>query len=857
MKIFLKDILVDSPDRSSITKIFRSDLSGDIRGHLVILLSIKAKGKVDANQIAPFIINGVGMGAKSAKTPIECLKRGLEEGEKQLRELIRHDHEAELGLDVNLSMVLVQEGKAYIGMLGSHEIRLYHDENLVDVTEILETNNVQTCSLVIGEDDYFILTSSKLFFEQLSSSATPSNATALFQDIIDTQNVLEPGQGLLLLSSNMDFETLLEEYRSPSSLEVENDKVVAPHNSALFDTVLTEEDLHPNDEIVEDMPVDRVSTEAFVDDHGEEIDEEGEELLESSLADEEEVAQKIPIDVVDSSDESPRLAQAVPVSIAAAASQFKKNAGVKVATVDPVTENSVKSKFRDIRKPLKEFKSGIDMEDVKGKIRNVSQRTQSKLSPTLNRAGTKLTSKYNTVSAKASAYLSQRYGRKLWFKRLMAKLSQTRINTGRAPGIRLGEYRDKAGRKSRYMKIGLAFAVVILVFSGWRVTQNWKYNAEIHDQFMAQVAKVDESLTKAESKINSSTEDAVLALFNAEKELGMINNVDALSEEDQKVYADLGGRVLGLSDQISKVTVLSEDSGNISLFADGRIDFDSKSSPTDIAIFRNSELVEQLFISDRGTGAVYRVPTIGQDVKKIPDTSGLVKTPIYVDIGVNGIYVFDETAGVLKAPFAGSDAEITTFVAVSGASRDNFEAESIDEFSILTSVDNIYVLSKSANAVFKSQATSSGSYGLPFVYLEDSRFSTASDFFADLNIYVLTGGAQGINRYVFNNNTSALEEFPLEFAGMKDSFQNLTAGYTGADLSKKMYVFDQSSKRIIIFAKPNEADGTNSGMMVLQKQLEYRGNNTDLFNNVADIVVDEAERYMYVLDGTKVWKISL
>lgn len=868
MKIHLKDFLVDSPDRSSVTKIFRSDLEGDIRGHLVILLSIKAKGDLDVNQVAPFIINGVGLGAKSAESPIACLKKGLEQGERQLRELIRHDDEAELGLDVNLSMILLQEGKAYIGMLGSHEIRLYHDENLVDVTEILETNNVQTCSLVISDKDYFVLSSSKNFFDQL---ATGGGGKELYSEITYSYSVLTPGEGILLLSTGVNFEDLDEEIAYSSGLKGggESQRSINDPDAKLFETVLTAKELGMDDQ-------EEASTEAT--DESEPIvsDPKLKAFVENENAEEDTGVVEATEYSEPSSSKDMDEDSAVKASVSAPATLTGIRPPIRTSpasndTSEPEEKISDaanngntskkiidRSRLKDIRKPLKEFKEGVDFQDIKQKVQTVTNKTQQRLSPVVNKVGTKVSERYNTLSSKVKDRLSDRYGRKLWYKRIMAKLSQSRVGTGRAPGLRLGEYREKANRRGKVAKIALAFVIVAFVFSAWRVTQSWKYNAEVHNQFVAYASQLESGIRNAESKINSNADEAVLALFNLEKMLKENPvKMDELSENDRKTYSELEGRVLGISDKVNKITVLSEEKGNITLFADGRIDFDSNSAPTDIAIFRNSDLVEQLFITDRGTSSVYRIATVGSDVKKIPDTAGVVKNPLFIDIGTQGVYVFDETAGVLKAPFGDSDTEIATFQALSGAGREQFDGQSVDEFAIFTAADNLYVLSQSAGAIYKSQKSSGGSYGLPFVYYQDPRLSSSQDLFADFNIYVLTGGAQGLNRYVFDSSSGKLAEFPVQIAELRQPFENLTAGYTGSDLNKKMYLFDSVSKRLIVMSKPNEADGTNSGFMIVQKQLEYRGSNKEMFTNVSDIVVDEAERFIYVLDGSKVWKVAL
>jgi hypothetical protein len=59
--------------------------------------------------------------------------------------------------------------------------------------------------------------------------------------------------------------------------------------------------------------------------------------------------------------------------------------------------------------------------------------------------------------------------------------------------------------------------------------------------------------------------------------------------------------------------------------------------------------------------------------------------------------------------------------------------------------------------------------------------------------------------------------------------------------------------------KPRDAynDKLHPNELVLLNQYIYRGEDENVFNNVKEIVVDKAQKNMYVLDGNNVLKIAL
>ena len=80
----------------------------------------------------------------------------------------------------------------------------------------------------------------------------------------------------------------------------------------------------------------------------------------------------------------------------------------------------------------------------------------------------------------------------------------------------------------------------------------------------------------------------------------------------------------------------------------------------------------------------------------------------------------------------------------------------------------------------------------------------------------------------------------------------LTYVYTSMYL-ENVYVLDPQNKRIIALAKPTGNDMVTYSFV---KQYVYNGKQS-FFNDLKAFSIDTSEKNMYVLDGSKVLKISL
>lgn len=151
-----------------------------------------------------------------------------------------------------------------------------------------------------------------------------------------------------------------------------------------------------------------------------------------------------------------------------------------------------------------------------------------------------------------------------------------------------------------------------------------------------------------------------------------------------------------------------------------------------------------------------------------------------------------------------------------------------------TYLENLYLLDTSANQIKKYTATASG-YLPPQDYLTDvADFSDAVDIAIDGLIYVLEKNGN-ILKYL-----QGKKEY-FQASGLDKSFSKTTVFYTDADLDD-LYVLDKDNKRIV----------------VLEKTGEYKAQYiSEVLGEAGDFIVDSEKEVIYVLAGSKIYKINV
>lgn len=440
------------------------------------------------------------------------------------------------------------------------------------------------------------------------------------------------------------------------------------------------------------------------------------------------------------------------------------------------------------------------------------------------------------------------------FKKVEAKLSEIKFSRPKKnlQGFRIDGYKSRNIKQKRIKIVVLGFLCIVGISLLAKYIVDKKKENEIHNTATEQMDEAEKYLEDASNNVVKDKDSAEVSLYKANEILNSVSK--EISEEDSKRKESLSSEYLNLEDTLLNRIPVSESNSTITEYLNTRLAFGENSSPSDIVLYTDDSGNNYLYISDEGNKAVYRVSLYDKSVSKVPDTSSLLKSPEYIDYGNNGVYVYDSVQGVLYAPF--SDSFNSDFKTLTGVKNNDLDDDSISEMAILTSTDNIYLLSRDKKAIIKSTNTGSG-YGLTYSYIKSDTFAQASDFFSDFTIYVLRPGSDGLETYVYSYVTSQYSLSNVSLSGLEVTLDNLTKGYTTGDLGFGLYVFDATKKIFARFEKPQESEDLHPGEEVLKGLYLYRGEKKDVFSDVKDFVVDPTETYMYVLDGKTVWKVTL
>ncbi|MEA3458614.1 MAG: hypothetical protein U9R21_08055, partial [Candidatus Thermoplasmatota archaeon] len=469
------------------------------------------------------------------------------------------------------------------------------------------------------------------------------------------------------------------------------------------------------------------------------------------------------------------------------------------------------------------------------------------------------------LGRKIGQQLQSKYGRKLWYKRWLAKLSQLRMGTRGMKGTRIGVSRLKNQNIGNRTKVIIIVIAIVLLFIGFRWIQQKRVEFGVHMQVLEKMESVETRLDEAERLANTDKAKArqkfgeALEILDSTEEIVMIT-------EDENAVNKLYDRLNDLNVDINDVVIVGEGIGNIEVFLDGKLSFGDSSDLSDIDIRRDQYMNEQLFISDRGEGAVFRVALYNESVVMVEDDSAVLTEPEYLSIGNSGLYVYENDSGMYKSSFD-SNGKNTNWKPLPALGVDSVGKRGVSDLAMFTVSDNVYLLGQDEGNMLKSYSFENGGYGLPVTYLEDEEgenvLANSTDLLGDyFYVYILSEESNGIYRYISEQGTG-LKLDAIEVLGVYPELQNVQAGFTGPSMNDDFYVFDKGtgnydgSGRILRFEKPNAEEHRHVGQFVLVKQYVYRGQKDGVFDDVQDIVVDAAQKYMYVVDGVKVWKIEL
>jgi len=484
-------------------------------------------------------------------------------------------------------------------------------------------------------------------------------------------------------------------------------------------------------------------------------------------------------------------------------------------------------------------------------IKTGLKKSFSGVKPVLGKVSHSMASFFSNRVSKLRSKVTGSFGRKRWFKKVSATVSQsTLVKRDRAKfeGFKIDGYKQRGTRVHRFKIFFFVVLGISLIVGGIKFTIDQKEAREISRSANEVFSSVEKLLTDAQSKLGTDRETSELYILQASDKLSQLPG--ELGEKDSKKYEELKGQVLGIEDSLYKKKRLSLSNGNIEKYYD-TFNFNQDSNPDDIAIFRDKNGMEYLVISDLGTKSVYTVSLYDNKVENINDSNKVLDKPSKVYTRSTGIFVLDLGSGILRA--SSTDTGFEPFVKLSGLSIQNIGADDISEFAMLTENENAYVLDRSQKTLLKS-TNYSGGYSLSTKYLSKEEYSKSNDVFADLSVYILAEGENGIHRYV--SSLSGMVEAPVGLIGLDHPIKNAKYGFTIDDLNAGLYIFDEGERRVLKFEKPMESGEKRHPNELLLLQ-QYVFEDSSGWKDVKDIIVDYKEENMYILDSTTIWKVRL
>jgi hypothetical protein len=533
----------------------------------------------------------------------------------------------------------------------------------------------------------------------------------------------------------------------------------------------------------------------------------------------------------------------------------------KVELVEPSNTDYIPTE-KEVKEDIT-VKKEKDLKDVfsplTGHIKSIGKGVGSKVTP----VKTKVRSTLNNVKLKAPkvelfSKLIEKFGKKRWFKKVSAKVSQSDIGArGRESlkGFKIDGYKEKSKKVQRFKLFFIVFLSIALIVGGVKFTMDQAEARRVSKEANSIFTLVDSYVSSAEESSKTDKDSTLMSIFKATEELGKLPS--NLSEKDMDKQTELKNRLLTLEDDLYKRVAIKNSDTSIESYLDTRLAFGENSKPSDITIHQDGRANEFLYVTDSGLKGVFRVSLYNKEVRRLPDNDGLLQEPAMIYTGRSGIFVLDLRVGVLRAKFT-EDGWFESFQKLTGLGIENIGANDIAEFAVLTETDNVYVLDREKKSLLKSTNFGTG-YGLSFSYIKDEEFANANEILADLSVYILTSGPNGLNRFNYNPATQGQIPAPVTVVGVDGEFKNLAYGYTKGDLDYDLYLFDSVDKRFLRFSKPREGGGEirHPNQVVLKNQYVYRGDRGNTWENVNDFVVVNSQKFMYVLDSSTIWKVRL
>lgn len=355
--------------------------------------------------------------------------------------------------------------------------------------------------------------------------------------------------------------------------------------------------------------------------------------------------------------------------------------------------------------------------------------------------------------------------------------------------------------KSKKFFLICAAVLLIALIANLVIARINSGNEKAQTEFSDKVTKIEELLNDADSSLIYGDEGQALRYYTEAD--GLIDNTpaDISDTEFADKFAELKGRADELDKKLNKVEQAKVDSvGSLG----------NASHLINLPDYLGTEVNRTIVAYQKSTNSF--VDNVLKSSEPIHDSIA-INNNLAVIYNGSELFVWDVAGDIVTGRFSDGVPSDSGFGGIKTYTTNN----------------RVYLIDKNAGEV-KSFPTTNRSFGSPSVSIKDDSVKNASDLAIDGNIYLATGGT------IVKFNSGAKQEFSPAVSDLSSS----TKLYTQNDY-QNIYILDSGNKKIIIINKQGS----------LVKNLT-----SDRFTEPKDFAVDEANKTIYILNGSELLKTT-
>ncbi len=805
------------------------DVDSDTKTELLCVARLKTDATdVELERIAGMLLDefqDAYYNLKIDEDEIVKLEESFQKMKTKLEVIVsREDSILDKGLDIEMTIALVNGDMLVVGVIGESKILIYRNEKLVDISKGLIDANmlgfVKTGSLKLEPDDRILLSTSTPFAKQFDKLllATQDLSINSLGDISE-----ELGSAVLLFA---------DESAAWKSYVVESEQDSA--------------ELMPIDEPVADLSFEPESDISHRNENEPTAFNEGvgEQGVAHTAFDDSEV-ELMPEEPEVRSTLSP---------INRARTMFKgvmnklpmnENRSAGHPKLLPDGGNQGTEKVRS----FPDFEENMDEQPM-----NESKNTSGVFGQIKNRA-ISLKRKFASKSPNSKPEFSEDKTYKQVFKSVtksIQRILKSAIEFLKVEVIGLNVSRmDKRRNASKLRRNRVILAIVmvlliILIYSAWRSADLKRQDAEKVQAASTKISQIETEVNQAIGQVESvKTQDQSKKDILNTKLTTLSTSID--TQRKDGLFIDqldrLASKIKNAKDALMYIKEVNDS--NIQLITDvGKLFQDTNLN--DLALVNG-----QLYASDSKRNVVYKItPTLNataqEAIKNLTIPTHLLKD------ASNNLVVFDSDTTSSIGVFKTSDNTFSKLVGLTPA-----VIGTVDEAAIYANNDAIYELHQNHQQIFKRDKLGETYSGGGAIYVtinppnwkSDPAFGKAIDIAVPYEIYVLIEGT-GLQRYLAGENNTLTFDTYQNFS--QADFESIKQATSFDIAGKYLAVSDPKNKRVMVF----EIIESDQKEIKFLQQYVYRGSG-NTFSNIKEVAIDDSSAIIYVLDGSKIVKLSI